>query len=348
MAATTKYTGAAFIPLVLAMCFLSNGATTVVQWVRPAARSVVAALVAVGMLVGGYHLWGASIRQGLSFTTTGRKALDPQPMVVLVRSVVDDIGLLLVLTMVALVLLAVRRSWRNLLIGLVCLGGGLLLPLSQLHIHEFTSLDKHTAFSALFLALPAGLALAAAFTRRGIAVAVAAVVLWLAVIDGLWRSDIQYSWPTSLMKTLSAVEATPVPGEYLSTNGDILRYYSPQGSPVIWEANSVAYSVLGQSVPAVREVVRSHQFAGFVYQSGDVSPQDRRRQAALTAILSHDPYYRRVAISGESLGHLGLVRVAEADRGICRPGGVDRGQGAAPRTGSGEPGKSTRTVTSHT
>jgi hypothetical protein len=295
LAATTKYAGAAFIPVVLALCFLSTGATTVRQYVRPATRSAIAALVGGGMLLGGYHLWGASIQQGLSFTTTGRKALDPQPMVVLVRSVVDDIGLIVVLAVVGLVLLASRRSWNKLLIGLVCLVGGSLLPLSQIRIHEFTSLDKHTAFSALFLALPAGLAMATAFTRRGAVKVAAAAMIWLVLIDGLWRSELQYSWPSSLTKALAAVEVDAVPGTYVSIDGDAARYYSTQDPQIRWEASSFAYSLFGQGTPVIVSAISSHRFAGFVYQTGNLTSAARRKQDAITRYFTHDPYYRLVA-----------------------------------------------------
>jgi hypothetical protein len=295
LAATTKYAGAVFVPVVLAICLLSDGADTVRAYVRPVTRTAVTALTAVGVLLTGYHLWGASIRQGLQFTTTGRKALDYQPTAVLVRSVVDDIGLFLVLAVVGLVLLAGRRSWKKFLLGLVCLGGGLLLPLSQVRIHEFTSLDKHTAFSALFLSLPAGVALAAAFTRRGITIVAAAAVLWLVLIDGLWRSEQQYSWPSSLTRTLTALEATPVPGTYVSIDGDALRYYSTQDPRLSWRPSSFAYSLFEQRASVAVAAVRSHRFAGLVYHSGGVTAPVQRSQAAVATYLAHDPYYQLVA-----------------------------------------------------
>ena len=295
LAATTKYAGAAFIPVILAMCFLSASATTVRDYLRPTARSVVAAIVVVGVLLGGFHLWGASIRPGLSFTTTGRKALDYQPMVVLLRSLVDDIGLVVVLALVALVLLSGQRAWRKVLVSLVCLVGGLLLPLSQIRIHEFTSLDKHTAFSALFLAVPAGLALASIFTMRGSIKVAAAVVIWLLLIDGLWRSETQYSWPSTLMKALAVVDANPVPGTYVSIDGDAARYYWALDPHIRWESSSFAHSLFDQGTPVVISAIRSRQFSGFVYQTGDFTAARQREQATVTKYFAQDPDYRLAA-----------------------------------------------------
>jgi hypothetical protein len=294
LAATTKYVGIAFAPVVVVLILLCNDARTVRGYVRPFARATTATLVCAGMLLFGYWRWGASIRPGLQFTTTGRRALDYQPFTILVRSVVDDIGLLVVLAAVALVLLAKRRRWKKFLIAGACIGAGALLPVSQIRIHEFTSLDKHTAFSALFLAIPAGLALDYAFTRRGATKVAAAAVIWLLLIDGLWRSQLQYAWPTTLLKALSAVEARPVPGDYISTDGDALRYYSKADPMITWESSSIAYSLFGQTTPLIVTAIRSNHYAGFVYQTGVTTPAVHRSQATVTKTLAHDPFYRLV------------------------------------------------------
>jgi 4-amino-4-deoxy-L-arabinose transferase-like glycosyltransferase len=294
LAAATKYAGAAFIPFVLVLIVLSEGWTGLRGIVRPMTRAGIVAVTTVGLLLGGYRLWGASIHQGLSFTTTSRKALDYQPTTVLVRSVVDDVGLLFALALVGVVILVSRRAIRQALLSLTCLGAALFLPLSQIRIHEFTSLDKHTAFSALFFALPAAVTLDAVFTRKGAIKALGAVLLWLLLIDGLWRSDLQYSWPSSVTRTLSAVEASPVAGEYVSADGDSLRYYTTSNSGIRWEPSAFAYSLFGQGTPVVLSAIQSDRFAGFVYQTGNVPLPVHQTQVAMTQYLARDPNYRLV------------------------------------------------------
>lgn len=294
LAAATKYAGAAFTPFVVVLCLLSEGSGGIRELVRLITRAGIAAVTTIGLLAVGYHLWGASIHQGLSFTTTSRKALDYQPTMVLVRSVLDDMGLLLVLALVGVVILANRRAFRKVLISLTCIGAGLFLPLSQIRIHEFTSLDKHTAFSALFFALPGAVTIDAVFARKGAIKALGAVLLWLLLIDGLWRSDLQYSWPASLTRTLSAVEASPVAGTYVSADGDSLRYYTTPNSSIKWEPSAFAYSLFGQGTAVVLSAIQSDRFAGFVYQTGNVPLPVHQTQVDMTRYLSHDPNYRLV------------------------------------------------------
>ena len=295
LAAATKYAGAAFIPAVLGLCLIPLSITSPRSLLRPVARAGVAAVTAAGLLLGAYRLWGSSIKQGLSFTTTNRRALDYQPTTLLVRSVVFDIGLLLALALAGLVILALRRSYAQFVIGCVCVLAGLLLPVSQIRIHEFTSLDKHTAFSALFLALPAAVALDLGLTKRvGVKVAIAGVV-WLLLIDGLWRSDTQFSWPESMLSTLHAVEKHPVRGLYVSTDGDSEKYYTPSDSPITWEPSAFAYSLLGQGPQAVATVIRSNKYAGFVYRSSGFSGESTATERTMTRVLGDDPAYRLVA-----------------------------------------------------
>jgi hypothetical protein len=44
------------------------------------------------------------------------------------------------------------RSARSTLLAVVLRGAAALIPAGQLHLHEAVSFEKHTAYSALFLA----------------------------------------------------------------------------------------------------------------------------------------------------------------------------------------------------
>ena len=295
LAAITKYAGAGFAPFVLAICLVADDVGFTSDFVRSAMRTMLGALTTAGILIVGYRLWGGSIAAGIRFTTTSRKALDYQSDSVLIRSVAFDIGLLSSLAILATVLLIVHRMRRNSLISILCLAAGAFLPLSQIRINEFTSLDKHTAFSALFLSVPAGYALDWAFSKKGRARIATVLLVWIMLVDGLWRSQIQYSWPSSLLKTLTVVEEHPGAGTYLSTDGDSLRYYSKAHLWIKWEPSAFAYAFFAESTSSVLSAISSDRFEGIVYQTGGVTSAVSDTYTQMTRFLAHDPDYRLLA-----------------------------------------------------
>ena len=99
-----------------------------------------------------------------------------------------DIGLTYALAVTGILLMLRRRVWDRAVLMAVMLCAGSVIQASSLRIHEFVSLDKHTAFTALFCAVPAAVALEWARSKRGRAILAVAVVSWLLLIDGMWRS----------------------------------------------------------------------------------------------------------------------------------------------------------------
>ena len=295
LAATIKYVGIGFAPFVIALSTVNTGFGSRRELLRGVARVCVISACTATLLLGAYHLWGASLAKGLSFTTTGRRALDFQPSGTLIRAAGSDIGLLAIVAVAGAVALAARRRIRGTLIALVCLAGGAFLPLMQIRIHEFTSLDKHTAFSVLFLALPAGYALEWACGRSGRLKLATFVLVWLILIDGLWRSQLQYSWPSTITRTLNIVEYHSTPGEYFSIDGDSFRYYSGGVSGISWSPSAYAYSIIDQGTPATLAAIRSRKFAGFAYETGNVASGVLATEKAMSRLLFHDPYYQLVA-----------------------------------------------------
>ncbi len=291
LAAVTKYAGAGFAPFVIGLLIVCGMGSEPRARGLAVLRGLVAAGTTIAILFAAYRLWGGSVSAGLRVTTTGRRAIDYQPDGLLLRSLSFDVGLLAVLAVVGAGIAMRRRMVRQGAAAVVCIGAAAFLPLSQLRIHEFVSLDKHTAFSALFLAVPAGSALAWLSTRTRVSRVATLIVVWIVVVNGLWRSQVQYSWPSSLLSVLSLVQRDPVPGVYLSTDGDAARYYSGGTPEIRWTSSSSGYSLFNQGDVAVATAIASGRYAGFVYRTGDDGTAPTT-EAAATADLAPDHRYR--------------------------------------------------------
>jgi hypothetical protein len=293
LAAVTKYAGAGFAPFVIGLAIVCGMGTAPRVRVLAVLRGVVAAGTTIVLLLAAYRLWGGSVSAGLKVTTTGRRAIDYRPDGVLLRSLSFDVGLLAVLAVVGAAIAVRRRMAKQGAASVLCIGAAAFLPLSQLRIHEFVSLDKHTAFSALFLAIPAGSALAWLSRANRVSRVATVVLVWIVVVNGLWRSEVQYSWPSSLLTVLSLVQRDPVPGVYLSTDGDAARYYSGDTPEIRWTTSSSGYSLFDQGERAVVDAIASGRYAGFVYRTGDDGTGPETETAA-TAYLAGDDRYRLV------------------------------------------------------
>lgn len=300
LAGITKYAGLAFIPFVLALVLVSASSVYVT---RAIVRTAVAAATVIALLAGGYLLDGSAVRAGVEFTTTSRKALDYKSMPFLLETFGRDVGLALLLAIAGVLLLVMEKSLQKSIICLVLLGAGLALPAGQFRIHEYTSFDKHTAFTALFFAVPAGLALDWVLTRNVRYKLLAGGLVWLVLINGLNRSKAEYDgWPSSITTIIAAVEAHAVPGEYMSFDGQVDRYYMRQHTDLTWD---IPYGLFRQGVPAVEAAVRSHKYEGFVYcypgtiqechkSIGKTNAYEATMQQVIK-VLQSDPYYHLVA-----------------------------------------------------
>jgi hypothetical protein len=295
VATVTKYASLALVPFVLLLTFLAAQTAEGLPWrwnfPQALLRGVVAALVFTGLLVAGYRQWGSGISVGIEFTTTGRKALDPTGTVTLLESLVYDIGLAFALAIGGILLMLRQCAWARVLLMTVMLGAGSIIQASSVRIHEFISLDKHTYFSGFFCAVPAAVALDWAFSRRGRTTLAAVAIIWLLFIDGLWRSSLQYSWPSSIMEPISVIEKLNIPGEYFSFDSDAGEFYT-QGDPKIaWYPASEASSIFGQGLQKVVQTEKSHRFTGFLFQTTNLSAQSLRELHVLDRLLASDPYY---------------------------------------------------------
>jgi Dolichyl-phosphate-mannose-protein mannosyltransferase len=295
VATVTKYTSLAVAPFVLLLTFLAAQTAEGLPWrwnfPQALLRGVVAALVFTGLLAGGYRLWGSGISVGIEFTTTGRKALDPTRTVILLESLLYDIGLTFALAISGILLMLRQHAWAKVLLMTVMVGAGSIIQASSVRIHEFISLDKHTYFSGFFCAVPAAVALDWAFSRRGRTTLAAVAIIWLLFVDGLWRSSLQYSWPSSIMEPISVIEKLNIPGEYFSFDSDTGEFYT-QGDPKIdWYPASEANSIFGQGLQKVVQTEKGHQFTGFLFQTTNLSAQSLSELHVLDRLLASDPYY---------------------------------------------------------
>jgi Dolichyl-phosphate-mannose-protein mannosyltransferase len=295
LAPVTKYAGLAIVPFVLVMTFaatlIAGGRAWRQNFLRALVRVSVAALVLIGLLVGGYHLWGSGIAVGVKFTTTGRHALQPGSTSVLLESLLYDIGLTYALAIGGILLMLRRHFQAKAMLMIVMLCAGSIIQASSVRIHEFVSLDKHTAFTALFCAVPAAVAIDWARSKRGRGALAVVAVIWILLIDGMWRSNLQYSWPPSIMEPISEIKSLNISGVYFSFDSDAGQYYTQSEPGIYWYSAAEAYSIFGQGLPQVIAAEKSHEFTGFLFQTTNLSAQNLSELHALQRILASDPYY---------------------------------------------------------
>jgi hypothetical protein len=294
-ASITKYAGLALVPFVLLMTFLAALTAEGRLWRRNVAYAVlrgsVATLVFAGLLLGGYHLWGSGISVGVKFTTTGRAALEPTKTIVLIESLLDDIGLTFALAIGGTLLLLRRRAWDKVMPLVAMIGAGSIIQASSVRIHEFVSLDKHTAFSALFCAVPAAVVLNWAVSKRGRTALAAIAIIWVLLVDGMWRSNLQYSWPASVLTPISAIQKLNIPGQYFSFDSDAGAFYTQGDTGIHWYSAAEAYSIFGQGLTRVIQTEKGHEFTGFMFQTTNLSGQNLSELHVLDRLLASDPYY---------------------------------------------------------
>jgi hypothetical protein len=299
LACATKYAGLALVPFVLTLTFLPPRAGSNGRWQRDLARAFIrggmATLTFLILVLLAYRLWGSGVAGGIRFTTTGRMAADPMATTLLLRSLAFDAGLLYGLAASAVLITVGRRDWNRVAMVIVMLGAGSIIQVTSLRIHEFVSLDKHTAFAGLFCAVPAAVALQWAVSRR-VGTGVAALILiWLLLIDGMWRSNLQFSWPASVLEPVRVVDELDIPGRYFSFDADAAEFYTPSGLRVVWYPSASAYSIFGSGRSSVIHLEESHEFVGFVFQTSNLSARNTTELRVLEGLLARDRFYFKTA-----------------------------------------------------
>jgi hypothetical protein len=282
LAGLLKYTGAAFIPIVVGVMLASAH--------RPISRAVVAGAVSSGVLASLYLLCGSSVQHGIEFTTTGRVALVPAPRSQLLYYIPTTLGPILMLALIGAWLLVRSGSLRRCLLVVVSLTGAALLPAAQLRLGESVSFEKHLAYSALFLAPLAGFCLVR-MTKRNLSIAVVIAVVWIAGAIGLDRSHaMYYQWP-NVDRVVALVKADPAPGVYLSSAPE-LAYYTTDLPQIKWESK---YSLFDSGRGSMRSAVTNRHFEFVALRVGRVGDRkEEERTASMIRDLNQSPNYQLI------------------------------------------------------
>jgi hypothetical protein len=287
LAVATKYTAGVFVPVAVAVILLA----VPYAWKRAA----VVAGSCVATLGVAYLLWGDTVAGGLKFTTTQREALAPTDPSVLVA--------LLMLNLLLLFLLALWGGFRYLypkgqgrakhrsalLVPVILIGAGLALPVAQISIGEGVSFTKHTAYSALFLAPLAGVALASisrGMLKLGPIIGLSVLIIFV----GYGRSQAMYTEWVDVKPALTMIEYNPKPGLYVSSSADVLKYYTAGEHPQIdWETTFVLYYGGEQ---AIKEAIETGKYQMVLLRNSSTGnpEQDTAQATLLNALAASDKY----------------------------------------------------------
>jgi Dolichyl-phosphate-mannose-protein mannosyltransferase len=292
LAVICKYTAAAFVPVVLALVAVAS----VAAHRRPdgssgITRALLIGTVAVAIPLDLYSAFGATLRAGITFTTSGRQALSPVPTSKLMHFLALDVGLVATLAVLGAVL--ATRSIHSLTIVICLMAGAALLPVAQMRLGEEVSFEKHLAYSAVFLAPLAGRGLLWILSHKfgGILVF---VVLFAVATTGLSRSHAMYQiWPP-VENVLRLVKQDGHKGQYFSTSARTLGYYTRNDYPGIhWDEQ---YGLYGGGNNAIRQVVTDRKYEMIVLRSRYTGAAgDDAHTAYFIKLLDASPYYELVA-----------------------------------------------------
>jgi hypothetical protein len=281
VAVIAKYAGVVFVPVVMSLALATTQPTR-----RGLSRGLVIGLVPAGIIAGVLALWGSSLKNGIEFTTTSRQVNWWKSYPDLLGLVALDAGLLIVLALAGATLMV--RSWRSGLIAAVLLAAAAILPAGQIRIHENMSLDKHLAYAALFLSVLGGRALAN-ISLHHLRLTAAAVLVWLLMLNGLWRSDAFFRW-ANVGGVVAVIKQNPNPGTYLAFEPDAINYYTKTEPGIKWEG---AYRLFHTGSPEtaaknIAEAVSTGRYEGYVYRSEapGMDPSDTMLQQQLQRDLA--------------------------------------------------------------
>jgi hypothetical protein len=284
-AAIAKYTGGAFIPVVVVLALVSAPTLR-----RGLIRASLVAATATFALLDFWVLQHVFVGGGIAFTTSSRTAENYRSYGFLLRQFALGAG---ALTLVALIGIGLTwrsaRSVRLLLLELCLLGAALAIPASQLHIHEYTSFNKHMAFLTLFAAPLAGQLVIVRARLMRFAVTVIAFYL-VGVLAVVQVNAMYFEWPYP-STVLGSLNSQGAPGTYLGVGAQEVAFY--EGHPGYSFVEP--YGLYGGGDDAIREAMAADSFAGVWYASGSSGSAELDRQTNLmVSLLKSNPDYRLV------------------------------------------------------
>lgn len=306
LAVVTKYTAYVFVPSLLVLSCFDRYALTrsarFTDWVHPhppwsrIARAAVTGVLVAGLLALVYRYTGEIARQGLEFTTTGRKALSPLPRGTLISMVPDYAWPTFFAAALGVVFLVRAQRWTAVAWAGVLIGTSLLLPVAQVKLGEGVSFQKHLAYSALFLAPLAGWG----FARPWKLAIWTPVLVWWLVLMSFWggfRSDDLVQYPD----VRPVVEASHFDkGTYLSSSADSLSYYTRDDPDVTWATTFVLYA---QGPQEIRRAIHEDRYQGVIIYAGPTGSaiQDQGQQRLLSALRDNSYDVKKVGKDKEWL-----------------------------------------------
>jgi hypothetical protein len=194
------------------------------------------------------------------------------------------------------------RRWSGILALLVA---GTALPLAQAWSGEGHRFHETSAYAALFLAPPAGLALTA-LSRGLFRMVPVAVILLVALVPAASRSASVHAGWADVTPVLQDIDAHPQPGRYLSPASDTLAYHTRDDHPEIsWDATATLY---GRGDAAIREAVAQRIYQVVYVRS--VSTAGPGQDVLLSALaLSPDYEPEAFATDGGAGDHWSAYRL---------------------------------------
>ncbi len=297
-AAYAKYAGAVFIPIVAGLAVATGWSTYGWRIVRRALFMVVTTVVVFLFVV---LLWNRELLAGLRQTTTDRSILHHASSTDLSVDVLTWIGPWLGLAAIGGLVRLIRpgssgRVTMVLVVG-VLLVGSVLAPAQQVHLGEFTSLNKHVAFGIVFASVLIG-DLAARMARLRWTLVLAPLTIGALLVYGLhfgswFRTG--YSDDTALQAVLKTAAAAN-PGQPILGEQPAAQRYElmDQTAPGQWyDTWELRYRGLTGS-EAYTQAVNDHYF-GVIYL--DLSTTNSKAIfAALNAAPVGERYYHLEAI----------------------------------------------------
>ncbi|MGY2002812.1 hypothetical protein [Blastococcus sp. SYSU DS1024] len=239
------------------------------------------------LLTGVVHLLGAGPGTRAWTDLLGNVPLSPHPWTGLVGWVVLDIGVLVLLAGAGAVRLA-GTGRTNAVLAAALLAGSALIPAAQLWTGSAVAFDRNLAYSALFLAPLAGLALNR-LSRGTWRLGPVLLILPVLVLFGFSRSGAVYAaWP-DVRPVVAEILADPAAGSYLAsgTAAEALEFYTFDQPAVQW---ADTYGLYARGEDAVRVAIEDLEYEAIVLHSASTgSPaEDAMEEVILTAL--HDNY----------------------------------------------------------
>lgn len=281
-----QHATAVLVPLVLlagaAMAAAATSRRAVIAGATAALGTALAQLLGAGP---GARAWTALL---------GAEPLSPHSWTELVGWIVLDLGVLAGLAVAGAVRLA-GAGRRNLLLAGVLVAGSAVFPAARLWTGQAVTFDRDLAYSALFLAPLAGVALAR-MSRGPWRLGPVLLVLPVLVLFAVSRSGaVHAAWP-DVRPVAAAIAGDPAPGLYLASGpvAEALEYYTSDLPAVQWDDT---YGLYARGEAAVRVAVEDLRYETIVLHSASTgSPaEDAMEDVVLTALHDNFTDYELVA-----------------------------------------------------